>query len=170
MSDCAISAAGIVDADALSSSEKPSPVAPSTVTAAALVVLFCFEACLTRGMVCILRKFCLRWKVCARQIRRARVACALRCEPSHRVPIHLHERNRQIAAFVERNPVSHSGGSTPGVYGVSGVSASSMYPAICVQGRAAPSKRQYGKRGSQLRRPLFICRCDAMSPLGTFRT
>ena len=30
------------------------------VTAAALVVRFCFEACLTRGMVCILRKFCLR--------------------------------------------------------------------------------------------------------------
>jgi hypothetical protein len=52
-----MSAAGIVDADVLPSSEKPSPVAPSTVTAAALVVLFCFEACLTRGMVCILRKF-----------------------------------------------------------------------------------------------------------------
>ena len=46
------------------------------VTAAALVVRFCFEACLTRGMVCILRKFCLRWQMCARQIRRARVACA----------------------------------------------------------------------------------------------
>src|SRR6476659_6693690 len=114
MSDCAISAAGTVDADALPSSEKPSPVAPSAVTAAALVVRFCVEACLTRGMVCILCKFCLRWQVCTRQIRRARVACALRCEPSHRVPIHLHERDRDIQLLVEWNPASHSGASTPG--------------------------------------------------------
>jgi hypothetical protein len=56
LSDCGIFAVGIEDADALLSSEKLSPVAPSTVTAAALVVLFCFEACLTPGMVCILRK------------------------------------------------------------------------------------------------------------------
>jgi hypothetical protein len=48
---------GIVDADALFASEKLSPAAPSTFTAAALVVRFCFEACLTRDMVAFLRKF-----------------------------------------------------------------------------------------------------------------
>jgi hypothetical protein len=42
---------GIVDADALPNSERPSPAAPSTVTAAALVVRFFLEACLTRRMV-----------------------------------------------------------------------------------------------------------------------
>jgi hypothetical protein len=42
---------GIVDPDALPNSESPSPVAPSTVTAAALVVRFFLEACLTRRMV-----------------------------------------------------------------------------------------------------------------------
>jgi hypothetical protein len=42
---------GIVDADALPTSERPSPAAPSTFTAPALVVRFCFEACLTRSMV-----------------------------------------------------------------------------------------------------------------------
>jgi hypothetical protein len=41
---------GAVDADALPTSEKLSPAAPSTFAAAALVVRFCFEACLTRGM------------------------------------------------------------------------------------------------------------------------
>jgi hypothetical protein len=51
LSDCGIPAAGIVDADALLASERPSPAAPSTFTVAALVVRFCFEACLTRGMV-----------------------------------------------------------------------------------------------------------------------
>jgi hypothetical protein len=49
---------GIVDADALPTSEKLSPAAPSAFTAAALVVRFCFEACLTRDMVASLRKFC----------------------------------------------------------------------------------------------------------------
>jgi hypothetical protein len=38
-----------VDPDALPTSEKPSPAAPSIVKAA--VVCFCFEACLTLGMV-----------------------------------------------------------------------------------------------------------------------
>jgi hypothetical protein len=42
---------GAVDADALLTSEKLSPAAPSTLTAAALVVRFCFEACLARDMV-----------------------------------------------------------------------------------------------------------------------
>jgi len=42
---------GIADPDALPNSEKPNPAAPSTVTAAALVVRFFLEACLTRGMV-----------------------------------------------------------------------------------------------------------------------
>jgi hypothetical protein len=42
---------GIVDADALPTSEKLSPAAPSTFTAAVLLVRFCFEVCLTRDMV-----------------------------------------------------------------------------------------------------------------------
>jgi hypothetical protein len=42
---------GIADPDALPNSERPSPAAPITVTAAVLVVRFRFEACLTRGMV-----------------------------------------------------------------------------------------------------------------------
>jgi hypothetical protein len=46
-----MSAARIVDPDALPNSERPSPAAPSTVTAAALVVRFLLEACLTRRMV-----------------------------------------------------------------------------------------------------------------------
>jgi hypothetical protein len=51
LSDCGISAEGIVDADALLTSEKPSPAARITVTAAVLVVRFFLEACLTRRMV-----------------------------------------------------------------------------------------------------------------------
>jgi hypothetical protein len=51
LSDCGIPKVGIVDADALFASEKLSPAAPSTFTTAALVVRFCFEACLTRDMV-----------------------------------------------------------------------------------------------------------------------
>jgi hypothetical protein len=74
-----------VDADALPSSEKPSPVAPSTVTAAALVVRFCFEACLTRGMVCILCKFCLVASV--RSAKPARKGCwCVKMRTVHRVP------------------------------------------------------------------------------------
>jgi hypothetical protein len=42
---------GIVDPDALPNSERPSPAAPSTVTAAALVVRFFLEACLIRRMI-----------------------------------------------------------------------------------------------------------------------
>jgi hypothetical protein len=49
--DCGVSAAGIVDADALPTNEKLSPAALSTFTAAALVVRFFFEACLARAMV-----------------------------------------------------------------------------------------------------------------------
>jgi hypothetical protein len=50
LSDCGISAVGIVDPDAVPNSERPSPAVPSTVTAAALVVRFFLEACLTRRM------------------------------------------------------------------------------------------------------------------------
>jgi hypothetical protein len=50
LSDCGTPAAGIVDADALPASEKPSPAAPSAVKAAVVGVCF-FEACLTLGMV-----------------------------------------------------------------------------------------------------------------------
>jgi len=42
---------GTVDADALLASERPSPAAPSAFTAAALVVRFCVEVRLTRGMI-----------------------------------------------------------------------------------------------------------------------
>ena len=42
---------GIVDPDALPNGERPSPAVPSTVTAAALVVRFFLEVCLTRRMV-----------------------------------------------------------------------------------------------------------------------
>ena len=41
----------MVDPDALPNSERPSPAAPITVTAAVLVVRFFLEACLTRRMV-----------------------------------------------------------------------------------------------------------------------
>jgi hypothetical protein len=51
LSDCGTPKVGIVDADALFASEKLNPAAPSTFTAAALVMRFCFEACLTRDMV-----------------------------------------------------------------------------------------------------------------------
>jgi hypothetical protein len=49
---------GIVDADALPTSEKLSPAAPSTFTVVALVLRFCFEACLTRDMVASSACFC----------------------------------------------------------------------------------------------------------------
>jgi hypothetical protein len=72
LSDCGIPALGIVDADALPTSERPSPVAPSTFTAPALFVRFCFEACLTRGMVASSVSSCENaWQVCALQNRRA---------------------------------------------------------------------------------------------------
>jgi hypothetical protein len=48
---------GTVDADALPTSEKLSPAAPSTFTAAALVARFFFEVCLTRDIGRFLRKF-----------------------------------------------------------------------------------------------------------------
>ena len=41
----------MVDPDALPNSERPSPAAPATVTAAALAMRFFLEACLTRRMV-----------------------------------------------------------------------------------------------------------------------
>jgi hypothetical protein len=52
-----LSECGIVDADALFASEKLSPAAPSAFTAAALVMRFFFEACLTPDIGRILRKF-----------------------------------------------------------------------------------------------------------------
>jgi len=60
LSDCGISAVGIVDADALPASERPSPAAPSAVTAAALVVRACVSACFTRGMVASFVSCCER--------------------------------------------------------------------------------------------------------------
>ena len=78
---------GIVDADALPTSEKLSPAAPSTFTAAALVVRFFFEACLTRAMVASSVSSCENaWQACAPRNWRARVARAKKSEKSHRVP------------------------------------------------------------------------------------
>jgi hypothetical protein len=74
LSDCGISAVGIVDPDALPNSERPSPAALSTVTAAALLVRFFLEACLTRRMVAsflllnALRVTSLRWAKGARKV------------------------------------------------------------------------------------------------------
>ncbi|MDE1935347.1 hypothetical protein [Bradyrhizobium sp.] len=51
LSDSGTPKVGIVDAEALFTIEKLSPAAPSTFIAAALVVLFRFEACLTRVTV-----------------------------------------------------------------------------------------------------------------------
>jgi hypothetical protein len=64
---------GIVDPDARPNRERPSPAAPSTVTAAALVVRFFLEACLTRRMVAssvvnALSVASLRWARGARKI------------------------------------------------------------------------------------------------------
>jgi hypothetical protein len=78
---------GIADADALPTSEKLSPAAPSTFTAAALVVRFCFEACLTRDMVASSVSSCeIAWQACARRNPRERVTFAIKRETSHRVP------------------------------------------------------------------------------------
>jgi len=72
LSDCGILAVGIVDADALPTRERPTPAAPSTLTAAALVVRFGFEACLTRDMVASSVSSCENaWQVCAWRNRRA---------------------------------------------------------------------------------------------------
>jgi len=65
-----------------------------------LVVRFCFEACLTRGMGASSVSSCENApQECARRNRRARVTCAIKCETSHRAPIHLHERDRHVTAF-----------------------------------------------------------------------
>jgi hypothetical protein len=79
---------GIVDAAALFASEKLSPATPSTFsTAAALVVRFLFEACLTRGMVASSVSSCeIAWQACARRNRRARVNSVMEREKSRRVP------------------------------------------------------------------------------------
>jgi len=87
LSDCGILAVGSVDADVLPASEKLSPAAPSTFTAAALVVRFCFEACLTRDMVASSVSSCeIAWQTCARRNRRASVTFAVKREISHRIP------------------------------------------------------------------------------------
>jgi hypothetical protein len=85
-----------VDADALPTSEKLSPAAPSTFTAAALFVRFCFEACLTRDMAASSVSSCeIAWQACARQNRRAR-PFVKKCETSHRV------------SFIFMNVMTHS--------------------------------------------------------------
>jgi hypothetical protein len=74
LSNCGISAEGAVDADALPTSEKLSPAAPSAFTAAALVLRFRFEACLTSRMVASsVSSFEIACQACTRQNRRARV-------------------------------------------------------------------------------------------------
>src|SRR5262245_8874192 len=51
LSDCGISAAGSVDADALPTNESPIPTAPIAVAAAALVVLYSLAAFFIRAIV-----------------------------------------------------------------------------------------------------------------------
>jgi hypothetical protein len=88
---------GIVDADALSNSEKLSPVAPSTFTAVALVVRFCFEVCLTRDMVASSVSSCeIAWQACARRTGAASVTIAIKRETFQSSSIHLHEFVRCI--------------------------------------------------------------------------
>jgi hypothetical protein len=78
---------GVVDADALPTSEKLRPAAPSIFTAAALLVRFCFEACLTRDMVASSVSSCeIARQSSARRNRRARVTLCHKRETSHRVP------------------------------------------------------------------------------------
>jgi hypothetical protein len=78
---------GIVDADAPPASEKLSPAAPSTLTAATLVVRVCFKDCLTRDMVASsASSFEIARQASARRNRRARIAFAKKRETSHRVP------------------------------------------------------------------------------------
>ena len=78
---------GIVDADALPTSEKLSPAAPSTFAVAALVVRFCFEACLTRDMVASSVSSCeIARQASTRRNRRARLTTAIKRDTSHRVP------------------------------------------------------------------------------------
>jgi hypothetical protein len=76
---------GTVDAAALFTSEKLSPATPSTFsTAAALVVRFRFEACLTRDMVDMVASSVSSCEIasqaCARRNRCARVNFAMERE------------------------------------------------------------------------------------------
>ena len=63
-------------ADALPARERPSPAAPSAVTAAALVVRVCFEACFTRGMVASFASRCERAQLDAASVP---VSAKMRC-------------------------------------------------------------------------------------------
>jgi hypothetical protein len=74
---------GIVDADALFASEKLSPAAPSAFTAAALVVRFCFEACLSRDIGRILRKVLVK-SLDQRALRKGLSVTRERCYPTDR--------------------------------------------------------------------------------------
>jgi hypothetical protein len=95
---------GIVDADALPINER-SPVAPSTFTAATLVVRFRFEACLTRGMVASsVRLVKALGKRAPDECGAQGLPVAAEGEIFHRVPVHLYERDRHMAATVERAP------------------------------------------------------------------
>jgi hypothetical protein len=73
-----------VDADALFTIEKLSPAAPSTFIAVVLVVLFRFEACLTRDMVDMVAS-----SVSSRALGEtgAQGSFGIKCETSRRVPI-----------------------------------------------------------------------------------
>jgi hypothetical protein len=79
---------GTVDADALPTSEKLSPAAPSTFTAAALVARFFFEVCLTRDIGRFLRKFLWNRLACVRSAnwRGKRHHCHKTRDISNRVP------------------------------------------------------------------------------------
>jgi hypothetical protein len=98
LSDCGIPAVGSVDADVLPASEKLSPAAPSTFTAAALVVRFCFEACLTGDMVASSVSSC---EIAPQGALGETGAQGLPVpNAKHRIEFHSsHDRNRDITAF-----------------------------------------------------------------------
>jgi hypothetical protein len=107
LSDGGIPAVGIEDADALPTSERPSPAAPSTFTAAALFVRFGFEACLTRGMVASSVSSCENaWQVCAQRNRRARVTWTNRLHLHHDAIGH-NEKRVVIVCYFSKHRIEY---------------------------------------------------------------
>jgi hypothetical protein len=108
LSDCGTPAAGIVDADALLASEKPSPAVPNTLTAVDFVVRFCLEACLTRAMVASSK--CLVKMLSGASVRSASAArkgwLGNRRKICYRIPVHLDERDRPASAAATVTPAS----------------------------------------------------------------
>ena len=96
LSDCGTSAVGTVAADPLLASEKPSPAVPNTLAAAALLVRFCVEACLTFDMVASSEiPVKVREAASVRPADAARKGLGSEMQKLMRVSIHLDERDRR---------------------------------------------------------------------------